>query len=64
MRKALILDTEKFGFVVMREGLVMHSGQTSDDFTRNLYRFVAEERLALAVERPAAVMAVSNLSTS
>lgn len=62
--KALILDTEKFGFVVMREGLVMHSGQTSDDFTRNLYRFVAEERLALAVERPAAVMAVSNLSTS
>jgi len=42
----------------------VNQGTTSDDFTRNITRFVLEERLVLAVERPAAVLAISNLPAS
>jgi HK97 family phage major capsid protein len=29
----ILLDTNKFGFVAVREGLTVHTGQTNDDFT-------------------------------
>jgi HK97 family phage major capsid protein len=60
----IMLDTNKFGFVAVREGLTIHTGQTNDDFTRNIARFVMEERLVLAVERPSAVMVITNLPTT
>ncbi|UMB71763.1 phage major capsid protein [Mycobacterium paraterrae] len=60
----LILDTTKFGRVLLREGITTHAGQTNDDFTRNIARIVMEERLVLAVERPSAVLAISNLPTA
>jgi HK97 family phage major capsid protein len=60
----LMLDTTKFGRVLVREGITVNQGTTSDDFTRNITRFVLEERLVLAVERPAAVLAISNLPAS
>ena len=44
--------------------MTVHTGQTNDDFTRNIARFVMEERLVLAVERPSAVMVISNLPTA
>jgi hypothetical protein len=59
-----VLDTRKFGYVVVREAITFRTGTNDDDFTRNLIRFVSEERLALAVERPAAVLAISGLPTS
>jgi hypothetical protein len=60
----LLLDTRKFGFVVVREAVSLRTGTNDDDFTRNLQRWVAEERLELAVERPAAVLSISGLPTS
>ena len=60
----LMLDTSKFGRVFVREGLSLFTGWMNDDFTRNLTRFVAEERLVLAVERPAAVLELTGLPTS
>jgi HK97 family phage major capsid protein len=60
----LMLDTQKFGNVLVREGITIHTGQNTDDFTKNISRFVLEERLVLAVERPAAVLALSNLPTA
>ena len=34
-------------------------GTNNDDFTHNIVRFVGEERLALAVKRPAAVLSLT-----
>jgi HK97 family phage major capsid protein len=60
----LLLDTTKFGRVLIREGITVHTGTNNDDLTKNIARFVMEERLVLAVERPAAVLAISNLPTA
>lgn len=59
----MMLDVSKFGRVFLREGLSLKAGYANDDFTRNLWRFVAEERLVLAVERPAAVLELTGLPT-
>jgi hypothetical protein len=59
-----LLDTRKLGFVVVRETLTLRTGTNTDDFTRNLQRWIAEERLALAVERPSAVCKITGLPTS
>lgn len=56
-----LVDTRKLGYVVVRESLTLRTGTNADDFTRNLQRWVAEERLALAVERPAAVCKITGL---
>jgi HK97 family phage major capsid protein len=60
----VMIDSQKFGKVLVREGLTLHTGTSGTDFTQNIVRFVAEERLVLAVERPAAVLALSGLPTS
>jgi HK97 family phage major capsid protein len=60
----LMLDTNKFGFVVVREALSLRTGTNGDDLISNLQRWVCEERLELAVERPAAVLSITNLPTS
>jgi HK97 family phage major capsid protein len=57
----VLLDTTKFGRVLVREGISIHTGTSTDDFSRNITRFAIEERLVLAVERPAAVLSISNL---
>lgn len=59
---ALLIDTTKFGFATIREALVMRVGYDSGDFTANMQRIVVEQRLNLAVVRPLAVLAISNLS--
>src|SRR6516164_4679944 len=41
----LFIDTTKMGRVAIREPLSMRIGYANDDLTRNLLRFVAEERL-------------------
>jgi HK97 family phage major capsid protein len=57
----LLLDNSKWGHVIVREALSMRTGTDSDDFTRNLVRFVFEERFTVAVERPTAVCEITNL---
>lgn len=61
---AFLLDTDRFGAAVIREGLVVRQGLSEDDFIRNIIRFISEERLNLAVERPLAVMHLENLPTT
>jgi HK97 family phage major capsid protein len=60
-KQGLFLDTTKMGRVAIREPIGMRVGFANDDFTRNLIRWVAEERLVLTVERPAAVLKLVNL---
>src|SRR6516164_9313203 len=61
---ALLLDTEKFGFVALRQNVEIMSGFTNDDFQRNINRWAVEERLNIAVERPSAVLNITGLPTS
>jgi HK97 family phage major capsid protein len=61
---AVLIDVTKFGRVWMREPLSVMTGYANDDFTKNIRRFVGEERLAIAVERPAAVCLVTGLPVS
>ncbi|MDX1874360.1 phage major capsid protein [Mycolicibacterium sp. 120266] len=56
-----LVDTRKMGYVVVRESLTLRTGTNADVFSRNLVRWVGEERLALAVERPAAVCKLTGL---
>jgi HK97 family phage major capsid protein len=62
--EGFLLDTTKFGTALIREGIVMHQGFSGTDFIDNIVRYVFETRLALAVERPQAVLLLSNLPTS
>ena len=62
--KGLLLDTSKLGYVAVREPLSMRIGYSGTDFTQDILRTVAEERLVLCVTRPPAVLAISNLPTS
>jgi hypothetical protein len=59
--QGLLIDTTKFGRVAVREPLGLFIGYSNNDFTRNLLRWAAEERLVLTVERPAAVLAIKSL---
>jgi HK97 family phage major capsid protein len=60
----LLLDTNKFGRVLVREGITVATGTNLDDFSKNVQRWVIEERLALAVERPTAVLTITGLPVS
>ncbi|WP_111511775.1 phage major capsid protein [Mycobacterium kyogaense] len=62
--KGVLLDTTKFGRALVREPLNLRFGYNVDDFTKNIYRVIAEERLTLQVERPPAVLALDGLPTS
>jgi HK97 family phage major capsid protein len=57
----LLIDSSKFGYAVIRESLSLRLGWSGEDFTNNLLRSVAEERLTLAVTRPPAICAITNL---
>lgn len=56
-----LLDTAKFGKVLIREGLTVRQGLAEDDFITNRLRWVWEERFNLAVERPSAVLRMTGL---
>ena len=57
----LLLDTTKFGRVLVRETITMTVGTSGNDLVRNLTRMVVEERIGLAVERSAALRAITGL---
>ena len=60
----VLLDSTKFGRVSVREPLSVRLGFANDDLVRNIYRWVCEERLALAVERPSAILSITKLPVS
>ncbi|MCU1695732.1 MAG: hypothetical protein JWR34_1795 [Mycobacterium sp.] len=60
----LLIDTQKACKVYVRENITSHVGTNNDDFTKNIHRMVLEERLVLGVNRPAAVLSITNLPTS
>jgi HK97 family phage major capsid protein len=60
----LLIDSTKFGAMLIREGLVIRTGSINDDFSRNLVRFVFEERINVAVERATALLKISGLPTT
>jgi HK97 family phage major capsid protein len=57
----VLVDTSKMGKAIIREGISFRQGTAEDDFIRNLLRWIVEERLNLGVERPSAVLYLSNL---
>ncbi|KZS61224.1 phage major capsid protein [Mycobacterium pseudokansasii] len=57
----LLIDRSRFGRIYYREGLSLLMGYSGNDFTSNIVRFVAEERLNLAVERPSAILHITGL---
>jgi HK97 family phage major capsid protein len=66
--EGVLLDTTLFGRVAVREPLVMRVGygvvSGQSDFISNILRWIAEERLNLAVERPAAICHITGLPTA
>jgi Phage capsid family len=61
---AILLDTTKMGRVAVREPIAVRIGFAAYDFRDNIVRYVAEERLNLAVERSSAILALPGLLTS
>ena len=59
---AVLVDTAIYGRVVVRESLITRIGYAGSDFTDNVIRFVAEERLTQTIERPQAICLISALS--
>ena len=51
-----------FGNVLVREGLSVHTDAFSAS-TNNIVKLIGEERLQLAVEKPNALLKVTNLAT-
>lgn len=59
-----LVDTTKFGSVLVREGISTHMGYSGTGLIDNILTVVAEERIALATVIPSAVNYVTNLGTS
>jgi HK97 family phage major capsid protein len=59
--QGLLIDGSKFGRVAIRQPLAMFTGYNQDDLIRNQLTWVGETRLVLCVERPAAVLKITNL---
>ena len=61
----VFIDTDRFGFVVLREGLrLLSPGYNASDFSEFLQRWAVIERLNLAVVRPTAVGLLTGLPTT
>jgi hypothetical protein len=59
----MLVESTKFGAVLIREALTIRTGSINDDFSKNLVRFVFEERLTQVVERPTAILKLTGLPT-
>lgn len=60
----VLVDTTRYGRVVVRESIVTRIGYSGTDFTDNIVRFVSEERITQTVERPQAICKITNMPTS
>jgi hypothetical protein len=50
--------------MAVREPLSVGAGFANDDLVRNICRWVCEEQIALAVERPSAILSITKLPVS
>jgi HK97 family phage major capsid protein len=62
--QAVLVDSTKYGRVVVREAIVTRIGYSGTDFVQNIVRFVSEERIAQTLERPQAVCIIKGLPTA
>jgi HK97 family phage major capsid protein len=60
----VLVDTSIYGRVVVRESLVTRIGYAGTDFTDNIVRHLAEERLTQTIERPEAICKITGLPTA
>ena len=60
----VLLGSIKVGWMAVREPLSVGVGFANDDLVRNIYRWVCEEQIALAVERPSAILSIAKLPVS
>jgi HK97 family phage major capsid protein len=62
---ATLIDTKKYGYAVVREGVIVYGPDHSGtDFQQNLRSWAVETRLTSIVIRPGAVFTITNLPTS
>ena len=59
-----LVDTSKFGSVLVREGISTHMGYSGTGLIENILTVVAEERLTVANVIPSAVLYLTNLAAS
>jgi Phage capsid family len=59
-----LVDTSKFGSVLVREGISTHMGYSGTGLIENILTVVAEERLTVANVIPSAVLYLTNLAVS
>jgi HK97 family phage major capsid protein len=59
--KGVMLSTTDFGYVGVREPLIMRAGYANDDLVRNILRLIGEERLTLCVTKPSAVLKFTSI---
>jgi hypothetical protein len=62
--QAVLVDSTQYGRVVVREGLGVRIGYAGTDFTDNVVRLLAEERLTQTIERPQAICVIKNMPTT
>ena len=62
--RRILLGSITFGRMAVREPLSGRVGFANDDLVRNIYRWVCEQRLALAVEHPSAILSITKLPVS
>lgn len=61
----VFIDTDRFGFVILREGLrLLSPGYNASDYSEFLQRWAVIERLNLAVVRPTAVGLLTGLPST
>jgi HK97 family phage major capsid protein len=61
---AILLDSTKFGFGIIRQGIQMFQGYNDLDFSQFIQRYALLWRGQLAVVRPGAILSVTGLPTS
>ncbi|SBS76422.1 hypothetical protein MHPYR_310086 [uncultured Mycobacterium sp.] len=61
---AVVLDTSRYGYVVVRESVLVLDGFNASDFVENLRSWVIETRLTHIVTRPTAICTITGLETT
>ena len=62
--RRILLGSIMFGRMTVREPLSGRVEFANDDLVRNIYRWVCEQRLALAVKHPSAILSITMLPVS
>jgi len=61
---AVLLSTQHYGYVVVREAIVTLTGYNQSDFIENLQSWVGETRLTQVIVRPTAIVTITGLEST